>query len=52
MYTGGVSLLAEQIANQLQPREHCWSRLDDKRELVRVLGVVLMSYSTCEMHVA
>ncbi|KAI5623875.1 protein-methionine sulfoxide oxidase mical3a isoform X4 [Silurus asotus] len=32
MYTGGVSLLAEQIANQLQPQEDCWSRLD-KREL-------------------
>lgn len=47
MYTGGVSLLAEQIANQLQPQEDCWSHLD-KRELVRFLGVVLMSYSTCE----
>ncbi|GAA6090725.1 protein-methionine sulfoxide oxidase mical3a isoform X12 [Tachysurus ichikawai] len=32
MYTGGVSLLAEQIANQLQPQEDRWSRLY-KREL-------------------
>ncbi|KAM9481260.1 protein-methionine sulfoxide oxidase mical3a isoform 2-T3 [Clarias gariepinus] len=32
MYTGGVSSLAKQIANQLQPQEECRSRLD-KRDL-------------------
>lgn len=47
MYTGGVSLLAEQIANQLQPQEDRWSRLY-KRELVRILGVVLVAYGTYE----
>lgn len=40
-------MLAEQIANQLQPQEIRWSRLD-KRELVRILGVVLIPYGTCE----
>ena len=35
MYTGGVSLLADQIANQLQSHEEPKPLLD-KRELVRV----------------
>lgn len=42
MYTGGVSLLADQIANQLQPQEEPKPLLDERElvELVRAYGVV------------
>lgn len=46
MYTGGVSSLAEQIANQLQSQDHLRPSLE-KRDLVRIIGVVV-AYSTSE----
>lgn len=44
MYTGGVSSLAEQIANQLQPQDHPRPPLE-KRDLVRIVGVVVLPFS-------
>ena len=49
MYTGGVSSLAEQIANQLQTQEEPKPLLGKRElvELVRVLGVVGSSPEPC-----
>lgn len=44
MYTGGVSSLAEQIANQLQTKDDPRPLLE-KRDLVRIMGVVVLAYT-------
>lgn len=45
MYTGGVSSLAEQIANQLQRKEQPKTLLD-KKELVRYTKDTICRYNT------
>lgn len=49
MYTGGVSSLAEQIANQLQAKDDPRPLLE-KRDLVRNMGVVVLVYITETAH--
>lgn len=51
MYTGGVSSLAEQIANQLQAKDDPRPLLE-KRDLVRNMGVVVLVYISETAHFA